>query len=81
VTSLDRWNVTLASGARLAIWADGFSQVDDDYVFSVLIDREPEEPGLAQVEIAARTPGNPNRVDVVTARIPRSEVVQVHSGS
>lgn len=79
VTSLDRWVVTLRTGTRLAIWADGFSEVHGEYVFSVLVDREPDEPGLAAVEIVARTPSNPNRVDIVVARIPRAAVGEIVS--
>ena len=31
------WRITLTSGADIELWADGYSVVDDRYVFTVLV--------------------------------------------
>lgn len=61
ITSLDKWIVTLVTGETLALWADGFSEVEDEYVFTLLVEMEPDEPGLGSVAIANTTPRNPSR--------------------
>jgi hypothetical protein len=80
VTALDRWIINLHSGARLAVWADGYSESGDDLVFSVLVDRDADEPAISAVEVVGTTPSNPRRVEIVIARIPRLAVSDIVSG-
>lgn len=73
-----RWVVTLVDGSRVQVWADavqGLAGPDDDrdYLFGCLMDvDEAEQAGL---EITARTPSNPRRVEVAVARFPRGSVL------
>jgi hypothetical protein len=79
LTSLDKWLVRLRSGSTVSIWADGFSSVGDEYVFSVLVEKREDEPGLEAVEIVSTTPADPLRVAIVVARIPAKEVGDIAS--
>jgi hypothetical protein len=38
----------LHSGACMSVSADGFSEAEGEYAFSVLVGREPDEPGLCR---------------------------------
>jgi hypothetical protein len=77
VTTLARWSLTLRDGSRIVIWADGYSEADDDLVFGALVDAPPEEQ--AALDVISRTPSNPARVVVALACFPRSAVETIRS--
>ena len=50
-------------------WASAYSVQADEYVFSGLVDASPDEQG--ELDVMARAPfGDPQRVEVVVARLP-----------
>jgi hypothetical protein len=73
------WYVRLASGGQAIIWADSFTQIDDDYVFGSLVDVVAHEQEGGHLEITARTPSNPKRIEVTVARISAADVVHISS--
>ena len=76
-TEPSAWLVTLASGAVVEVWADGYTEMDGYFVFTALVDaeREPRESTL----VMGRTPTNAQRLDVALARFPVAEVSQIRS--
>jgi hypothetical protein len=76
-TEPSAWLVTLASGAVVEVWADGFTETDGYFVFTALIDaeREPRHSTL----VMGRTPTNHQRFDVALARFPAAEVSEIAS--
>ena len=79
ITAPSRWFIRLASGAELVLWADGYTQRGAEYVFGVLVDASNEEQESDSVEILARTPSNPARVELCVARIPVAAVASISS--
>ena len=73
------WVVALRSGAKLVVWAGGFSEYPNEYVFSNVIEAEPEQE--ASLDVPRRLPANPRRVVMVVARIPVDLVESVRFGS
>ncbi|GAA2995530.1 hypothetical protein GCM10020229_05090 [Kitasatospora albolonga] len=73
------WHVTLRSGALIELWADAYAMEKDAYVFSVLVRAAAAEQ--AELEVSARTPTDPDRIDIVVARLPRSEARQLHTAA
>jgi hypothetical protein len=74
--------VTLLDGSVVDVYADsvtGLSGPDDtrDYVFDTLMDVSPELQ--VEFEVTARTPSDPQRVEVMVARFPRATVRDVSS--
>jgi hypothetical protein len=68
--------------SRVEVWADtvtGLSGPEDDgdYTFGVLMEVEPE--AQAAFEVTARTPTDPQRVEVAVARFPRTSAREVVS--
>ena len=77
-----RWRVWLHDGSEVDVWADAVTGCagpddDSDYVFGVLMDMDLDQQVL--VEVTARTPSNPRRVEVAVARFPRQAVAKVRS--
>jgi hypothetical protein len=72
------WELTLVGGQTLEVWADGYSETEGWYEFTVLADAEESEQ--QQLEIASRTPSNPLRVLVTVARIPHEIVASIRGG-
>jgi hypothetical protein len=81
VTSPSYWTVSLRAGGSMTIWADGYSEDPEYYVFSLLIDRDAGETGLEVAEIADRTPSSSDRLSIVTARVPTTAVTNIESRS
>lgn len=77
INSLDRWQVTLSTGAVVEVWADAYSEEDAGYVFVVLADVDPEEQ--ARLFLQGRTPSDPRRVVVAVAVFPTDQVTKVRS--
>jgi len=73
-----QWVITLKSGNTIELLADRFSQVDDEVRFSVLAEATNEEQ--AAVCVLGRTPSQPERVDILVAKIPQAEVAQIEGG-
>lgn len=75
------WLVTLHGGSVAQVWANALTQPtadEDRYVFCVLMDASREEQW--NLDITARTPSDPQRVEVCVARFPAPAVVSVVSG-
>ena len=77
-----RWLVTLADGSVVDVWAhsvEGLAAPEDqrDYRFCVLMDISPQDQ--SGFDVVARTPADPNRVDVTVARFPRRLVADISS--
>ena len=72
------WELELIGGQNVEIWADGYSEADGWYEFTVLADAEDSEQ--QQLEIAGRTPSNPRRVLVTVARVPQEIVASIRGG-
>ncbi len=68
----------MKSGAVVEIWADGYSQTDTHTVFGVLAHASAEEQSA--LRIAARTPGDPDRVVVELARFTSGDVEKIRGG-
>ena len=79
VTRIDRWHVKLQAGNTVEVWADGYQELDGDYVFGVLVDAE-EASDIDSLDIAGRTPSNPLRVIVALARFRIDDVAEITSG-
>lgn len=78
VTDLSRWEVTLLDEQAVEVWADGYQELEDNYVFGVLVDvDEDQQKGLM---ILGTTPSNPKRVMVGLSRFPRNAVVKIRGG-
>lgn len=43
VTELAYWEVTVVDGHTVEVWADGYQEIDDAYVFTVLADVSEEQ--------------------------------------
>jgi len=72
-----RWVVTLRSGARVELAADGYTEHDGHALFSVLANATPEEQEQVRVldwPLATRT------VLVLIAKVPMAEVVTIEGG-
>jgi hypothetical protein len=76
--SIDRWNVHLATGPTVEVWADGYQELDGYYVFGVLADADAESE-IDGLDVTGRTPSNPLRVIVTLARFRVDEVAQIAS--
>ena len=74
---LSDWNVRLHSGHTVQVWADGYTEEADSFVFSALVDATETEQ--ANLDITARTPSNPERVIIVIARFPTDSVDSILS--
>jgi hypothetical protein len=72
------WEITLADGSVLRVWADGYQEIDGYYDFGTLIDLDGGETVEAAL-IASRTPSNPARVIVSIARLPVAAVQTIRS--
>jgi hypothetical protein len=72
------WVVALRSGAKLVVWAGGFSEYPNEYVFLNVIEAEPEQE--ARLDVPQRLPANVRRVEMVVARIPVALVESVQTG-
>lgn len=74
------WQVTLKSGAKIELWADGYSTepIDEHWVFDVLVDATREEQ--REVRVASQTIPPSQRCSVVVARIPVDEVTAIVGG-
>ncbi|RKR89166.1 hypothetical protein BDK92_3504 [Micromonospora pisi] len=62
----------------MELWADAYSVQDGHYLFGILVDASPEE--LSEVTVTSWPSPKPGRVEILVAKIPASEVVQVESG-
>ncbi|MFD3436864.1 hypothetical protein ACFWU3_05080 [Streptomyces sp. NPDC058685] len=72
------WHVRLTDGGLIHVWADGYSVVDDCYVFDVMA-KVPLDY-QAQVDVTSKAPPNhPENVCVAVARIPTSTVQELHT--
>jgi hypothetical protein len=77
VTSLARWLIIMKDGTQVEVWSDGYSEVDDDFIFGALVDASPEEQSA--LDVTSRTPSNPLRVVIAVARFPSSAVQKIRS--
>jgi len=77
ITSLDRWRVTLQTGAEIEVWADGYTEEGGRHVFGVLADVDPDEHD--RLAIGGKTPSDPRRVIVTLAVIPSDQIATVRS--
>jgi hypothetical protein len=73
------WFVRLTSGADVIVWADAYSQEGPEYVFGSLVDATAEEQQYDGLQVTARTPANPQRVEIAVARIPKAVVARISS--
>ncbi|MFE3444436.1 hypothetical protein ACFXNW_15515 [Nocardia sp. NPDC059180] len=73
-----RWIVTLKSGSIIELWADGYSEESDHYVFSTLVRASHEEQLHVEVESRDRVTGE--KVVMVVARVPAVEVASLYGG-
>ena len=67
-----KWLVTLPGGQTVEVWADGVSEEEGFFVFSILVDATVEEQQL--LDVTGRTPSNVARVQVTVARFPVSSI-------
>ncbi|MGW2349030.1 hypothetical protein [Actinacidiphila glaucinigra] len=72
-----RWHVELVTGQAMELWADGYSHVRGEYVFSNLVRLSVRDQ--AHADVTARTPADPERVMVAVARIAAESVTAVHT--
>lgn len=72
------WELELIGGQTVELWADGYSEADGWYEFTILADTEDSEQ--QQLEIAGRTPSNPRRVLATVARVPTEIVASIRGG-
>jgi hypothetical protein len=79
LTTPTKWWIRLTTGGHMAVWADGYSQVGDQHIFTILVELAQSEPGLLFAEIADHTPSDPSRVSIVTARVPVASVESMKS--
>jgi hypothetical protein len=77
ITELDRWQITLHTGQIIDVWADGYQELDGQYVFGVLATSP--EPPHASILVTGRTPTDPSRVIIALARIPIDTVAELHT--
>ena len=77
ITELDKWQITLHTGATIEVWADGYQEIDGHYVFGVLVTSS--EPPHSGILITGRTPSDPSRVIIALARIRIDTVADVHT--
>jgi hypothetical protein len=73
-----RWVIELRSGTVIELAADGYSEDDGDLLFSILADATAAEQ--SEVRVLGRAPADPERVIVLVARIPASEVAGLNGG-
>jgi hypothetical protein len=77
ITDLDKWQVTLRTGAVIEVWADGYQEIGAHYVFGVLATTtDPPHDGML---ITGRTPSDPSRVVIALSRIPIDAVADLHT--
>lgn len=73
------WFIRLTSGAEVVVWADAYSREGPEYVFGSLVDATVEEQESDGIWVTARTPANPERVEIAVARIPTAAVAAISS--
>ncbi|MFD8594992.1 hypothetical protein ACFV1L_08320 [Kitasatospora sp. NPDC059646] len=73
------WHVTLQSGALIELWADAYTTDEGAYVFSALV--RATEAEQAELDVTARTPADPSRVAIAVARVPLTEVKNLHTAA
>jgi hypothetical protein len=78
VTEISRWVVSLTTGQTVEVWADGYQELDEHYVFGVLADAEAEADSDGLL-VTGRTPSRPERIIVALARFRASEVEKIRS--
>ena len=72
-----KWRLTLTDDSSVELWADSYSEEDDAFVFSVLVDASPGEQD--DLEVTAHTPTRPERVVITVCRFPTVAVRRVLS--
>lgn len=78
ITEWDKWTITLHSGVVIEVWADGYQEIDGHYVFGGLV--KTDEPPHEGLLVTNRTPSDPTRIGIASARIPIDVVADVHGG-
>jgi len=71
------WNVTLADGGKVWIWADSYGRENGELVFGVLVDASDKERALLPVGSSNQLA--PTRVVLTVAKFPEASVVTVSS--
>lgn len=71
------WQVRLWSGPAIEVWADSYGVEDGTYTFEVLVRATAD--GQKSMRVGGRTPTDPERVLVVVATIPVTEVELIQS--
>ena len=72
-----KWLVTLADETEIEVWADGYTEEAEWFVFSVLVDASETEQ--RDLDVVARTPSRKERVMITVARVPTAAVRKVLS--
>lgn len=76
-----QWRIELKNGSTMGIWAMSYGETDGHYHFKILVDASEQEQADDELVIVGRTPTNPERILITTARIPVSAVKEIHSDS
>jgi hypothetical protein len=72
-----KWRLTLTDDSSVELWADSYSEEEDAFVLSLLVDASPGEQN--DLEVTARTPTRPERVVITVCRFPTVAVRRVLS--
>ncbi|TDC40496.1 hypothetical protein E1281_38240 [Actinomadura sp. KC345] len=70
--------MTLKSGSQVEIWADGYSEEGDHYLFNAFVRASVEEQ--RHVEVTSRSPASVEKVLIVIARVPTADVESLFGG-
>jgi hypothetical protein len=73
-----QWIVTLRSGGKIELAADGFREEDGYAVFDIIVDATPDEQ--AAVRVVGRSPIGGPRVFMMVAKIAMSDVDGIVGG-
>ncbi|MFF4652408.1 hypothetical protein [Streptomyces sp. NPDC001380] len=73
------WHVRLASGGLVHVWADAYSEEEEQYVFRVLADASREEQ--TGIEMTGKVSPDSETGLVTIARIPAGDVQDLHTAS
>jgi hypothetical protein len=73
-----RWFVTLKSGSTMEIWADGYSEETDHFLFDAYVHATLAEQ--RHVEVTGRSPADAENVLIVMARVPAVDVESIWGG-
>jgi hypothetical protein len=77
--SPSRWVVTLSNGAAIDVWADGYREDTDTYLFEVLADVDGTLDDAVLILSTSAT--DSRRLALAVARFPKSAVAEIRTVS